>query len=650
MNTKVINLDINDKLYDNIYAKQGDVKSRFLKFNLTDSSAGSSAFDLTGKNVRAYAVRPDEEISFVDLTIEDAKKGICILELTTQMLLMPGKVKMELLIYEGEARYSSIPFEISVLKSVNDDDAIESTSEFRSLDEALKKVNNIDDKADKKDVDNLSSQLETITKQVFSNGIGDSDIINNVILTLSTIGGGTLLLPSKEYIIDKEIIFKSNVKLYSQYGTMLKQKDNVNLANLIKCTSLTNIHFDNLTFDLNIDNQGGYIKGQEANLGRSILFVSCDKIIVNNVKCSDMFGTQLYFIDSTNIIVDKTEINDSFGRYTTALFLVRCKNAKVINSRFVGVREFGVASSSYGVQAKDSITDIIVDNCYFEKFQCLIDGSKATDNPLTIKGSNVRITNNVIMSPSADTTIRYCRGGVIANNIVRNSGDYGISVGDSEHIIVNGNFVNNSNTVGIGIRMSNNCSVVNNNILNPCVNFRPDYPLVENQRNGIYIVGNCDKITVLNNTIIDNLNSPSKMFHAIRVEDYANSTKGNDSSNAIIDNNICCGSKSGIDIYADGSKNLILYGNQRNDNKRTPLKLGNDVFYASSEGDLRNNTLTKKPYYYNGTKWCALPTIVDRPTSPSSDGKDGDISFDATYFYLKHSSGWKRVAWDTTWV
>lgn len=159
MNTKVINLDINDKLYDNIYAKQGDVKSRFLKFNLTDSSAGSSAFDLTGKNVRAYAVRPDEEISFVDLTIEDAKKGICILELTTQMLLMPGKVKMELLIYEGEARYSSIPFEISVLKSVNDDDAIESTSEFRSLDEALKKVNNIDNIISYEDAEDSTIEL-----------------------------------------------------------------------------------------------------------------------------------------------------------------------------------------------------------------------------------------------------------------------------------------------------------------------------------------------------------------------------------------------------------------------------------------------------------------------------------------------------------
>lgn len=498
-------------------------------------------------------------------------------------------------------------------------------------------------------IQDLGSQLEHITKQVYSNGLTDSDNINNAILSLSTIGGGTLLLPSKEYILDKEIIYKSNVKLYSQYGTILKQKDNVNLSNLIKCTSLSNIHFENLTFDLNIDNQSGYILGQEANLGRSILFVDCSNVTVNNINCLDMFGTQLYFIDSNNILVDNSEIYDSYGRYTTALFLVRCKNAKVMRSKFIGQRNFGVASSSYGVQARDSITDIIVDNCYFEKFQCLLDGSTANDDPLTLKGSNVRITNNVIMSPSADTTIRYCRGGVIANNIVRDSGDYGISVGDSENIIVNGNFVSNSNTVGIGIRKSNNCSVVNNNILNPCVNFRPDYPLIENQRNGIYVVGNSKNTSILNNTIIDNLNSPSKMFHAIRVEDYAESTKGNDLSNAIIDNNNCVGSKSGIDIYADGAENLLLYGNKRSDNKRTPLKLGNDVFYVSKEGDLRNNTLTKKPYYHNGTKWCGLPTLVDRPISPSSMGNPGDISYDANYFYFKHEDKWKRVAWDTDW-
>ena len=500
------------------------------------------------------------------------------------------------------------------------------------------------------ELESVNSQLAHITIQVYSNGVGDSDNINNAILSLTNNGGGTLLLPSKEYIIDKEIIYKSNVKLYSQFGSILKQKDNVNLANLIKCDTVNNICFENLTFDLNIDNQSEYIKGQEANLGRSILFVNCNKVDLNNIKCVDMFGTQLYFIDSENIIIDRCEINDSFGRYTTALYLVRCKSAKVINSRFIGQREFGANSSSYGVQAKDSITDIIVDNCYFEKFQCLIDGSKSTDNPLVLKGSNVRITNNVIMSPSADTTIRYCSGGVIANNIVRDSGDYGISVGNAENVIVNGNFVQGSNTVGIGIRMSKFCTVTNNNILNPCTNFRPDYPLIESQRCGIYVVGNCDKITILNNTIMDNLNSPSKMFHAIRVEDFANSIKGDDTSNAIIDNNICVGSKSGIDIYSDGSNNLLMSGNYRADNKRTPLKLGNDIFYTSSEGDLRNNTLTKKPYYHNGNKWCALPTIVDRPTSPSSDGNTGDIAYDNTYFYFKHDTNWKRVAWDTSWV
>lgn len=157
MNTKVINLDINDKLYDTITAKQGDLKSRFLKFILTDSYSGRGALDLEGINVRAYASRPDGKVSYLDLEINDAAKGECTLELTNQMLAIAGKVKMELLLYKGDAKYSSIPFVLNVIGSVNNDKAIESSNEFGALTRALDKVNSIDDK-----FDDLGSQLDTI--------------------------------------------------------------------------------------------------------------------------------------------------------------------------------------------------------------------------------------------------------------------------------------------------------------------------------------------------------------------------------------------------------------------------------------------------------------------------------------------------------
>lgn len=161
MNTKVINLDINDKLYDTITAKQGDLKSRFLKFILTDSYSGRGALDLEGINVRAYASRPDGKVSYLDLEINDAAKGECTLELTNQMLAIAGKVKMELLLYKGDAKYSSIPFVLNVVGSVNNDKAIESSNEFGALTRALDKVNSIDGK-----FDDLGSQLDNKATQI----------------------------------------------------------------------------------------------------------------------------------------------------------------------------------------------------------------------------------------------------------------------------------------------------------------------------------------------------------------------------------------------------------------------------------------------------------------------------------------------------
>ena len=48
MNTKIIKLDINNKMYETITAKQGDTESRFLLFHLFDASL---PFDLTEKSV-----------------------------------------------------------------------------------------------------------------------------------------------------------------------------------------------------------------------------------------------------------------------------------------------------------------------------------------------------------------------------------------------------------------------------------------------------------------------------------------------------------------------------------------------------------------------------------------------------------------------
>lgn len=130
MNTKIIKLDINKRLYEVIRAKQGDTQSRFLLFNLLD---GAIPINLTGRNVRVYGVKPDDKKVFNDLVINDAVKGYCTLELTNQILAIPGFVKLELVIYEGTKKLSSILFILEVIESLNSEDAVVSTNEFGAL-------------------------------------------------------------------------------------------------------------------------------------------------------------------------------------------------------------------------------------------------------------------------------------------------------------------------------------------------------------------------------------------------------------------------------------------------------------------------------------------------------------------------------------
>ena len=177
MNTKIIKLDINNKMYETITAKQGDTESRFLLFHLFDSSL---PFDLTEKSVRVYGIKPDETKIFNDLVINDVKKGYCTLELTNQMLAISGLVKLELVIYSGNKKLSSIPFVLNVISSLNSDDAVVSTNEFTALMNGLAALSEYDIYKSnakqvpgiKEEVSNLSSQLEQSAKfKVIGEGV-----------------------------------------------------------------------------------------------------------------------------------------------------------------------------------------------------------------------------------------------------------------------------------------------------------------------------------------------------------------------------------------------------------------------------------------------------------------------------------------------
>ena len=141
MNTKIIKLDLNRRLYDKIIAKQGDTKSRFLLFQLLD---GSIAFNLTNRSVRAYMIKPDGKEIFNDLIIDNYLLGYCTLELTNQVLAVPGTVKIELMVTEEDRKLTSFVLELEVIKSINSEKSIVSTNEFTALLNGLSSLSEYD--------------------------------------------------------------------------------------------------------------------------------------------------------------------------------------------------------------------------------------------------------------------------------------------------------------------------------------------------------------------------------------------------------------------------------------------------------------------------------------------------------------------------
>ena len=294
MNTKIIKLDINKKMYETISAKQGDTESRFLLFHLFDSSL---PFDLTEKSVRVYGIKPDEKKIFNDLVINDAKKGYCTLELTNQMLSVAGLVKLELVIYKGSKKLSSIPFVLNVISSLNSEDAIVSTNEFTALMNGLAALSEYDTYKSnakqvpviKEEVSNLSAQLEHITTYItpeMFGCIGDGIIDDTVNLQRCI-----------DYAISKKVSIKS--KSYKKY----KISDTINVNGTV------NIDFNNSTL---------------------LATTKSDVININHVGVNTFNGT------IENLIIDCNDISECGLKITYSqrrLF----KSVKVINLKAIGI-------------------------------------------------------------------------------------------------------------------------------------------------------------------------------------------------------------------------------------------------------------------------------------------------------------------------
>ncbi|WP_338631122.1 BppU family phage baseplate upper protein [Clostridium baratii] len=175
---KKVTLEINKEVNRNIKAKQNDT-ARYLLFTIVDNGV---PFSLQGKEVKIFAVKPDGKLVYNACQITNSTNGETKLNLTSQMLAVPGTLKSELVISEGNNILSTIPFEIEVIKSLRDDRAIESTNEFSALTNGLSKLDEWDNlfkETSGKIEEKYTERLNNVSSQ-FSDGMNKLNDLENV--------------------------------------------------------------------------------------------------------------------------------------------------------------------------------------------------------------------------------------------------------------------------------------------------------------------------------------------------------------------------------------------------------------------------------------------------------------------------------------
>lgn len=209
-----LNLDINKKTQQVITANVGEIGSRYVKIKLIDND---KPLDLTGVSVFLYSVKSDDTKVFNTAEIEDAKNGIILAQITSQLMLTPGSIKLTLVLLSGDSKLGSKEFTLNVDDSILKDEVVESTNEFTALTTALTKVQGIDNK-----FANIDEQFNTIMnndinglKYITAKTLGIYPNMKEKEVEFSNILQSFLLEHANDYIIffDKGTYYLSNINV-----------------------------------------------------------------------------------------------------------------------------------------------------------------------------------------------------------------------------------------------------------------------------------------------------------------------------------------------------------------------------------------------------------------------------------------------------
>lgn len=452
-----IYLDIDDKLNEHIKSVELDSNSRVWHFHLT---VDYQPLNLTGKTVKFMAEKPDKTNVLNDCEIIDAENGIVKVELTRQVNAVPGHVNCLLKIVGSDGYVlKTKTFIVEVSKTLSDKPIV-STNEFSALDEALGRVQNIDQRFAETNaqLSQISNETSYLVKKV-EDGSDCTNYLKSEFLKAKSRKNTTVLLESGTYHIKSlellsnmtytgigEVVFKSHSSCSSD------KWDNACISRGVK-----NIKINNIIFDGNKEQVPG-------NGWQGV--------------------ASLRFEDSSNITVSDCEFRNNF--YLNSVFkgcsFVKINNNKYYNSD-VGVLFMTKPSNNVdvcynyfdgGTSEAISIYDIdnTDENVYHHDFNIIgnVIKNKVDSQSIYIKRCyNINVSNNSIdnvgtgigfvQQDGTDNVSKYAN---VSNNIINNARFNGIQISYCEESIFTGNTITNSLVYGIDSRNSKEIIVSNN--------------------------------------------------------------------------------------------------------------------------------------------------------------------------------------------
>ena len=437
--SKLFSLDLWKNKPITIDVKQNDA-GRNININL---KANGEEVDLTGKTVKYFIKKGDGNTVFNNCNILEGKIGSILVPLTKQAITIEGTNEMELAIYdENGAVESTFTVYLQVTKTLIDNNAIESSNEFKALNDALGMVQGIDNKfkAVNSQLDTNTNYQKTVSFLVRNRLLLETTDDNAINEAINNSHSNVIILPKREYLITKSIRPKEGQKIYCSWATIKNE--------IIDCKPVFEILQSGIEiYDFTVIN-------------------TLKNNAINNTTTQSFNGSTVCIGSATNTeliknvkITNGSSLN-SIGGVSAFICTGNVENIKFVNCYVNGIQIKQDESFICGFHAEWNGNILSCKNVAFEN--CIVE-NLTKSNTYAFYISSVKIC-----------TLKNCKANNVSMGIMLYDGDKGTENNDIDNIIVENCVVENYSQYGISIKSRNELtfeeirSTLRNNTIKNC--------------------------------------------------------------------------------------------------------------------------------------------------------------------------------------